>query len=77
MVTSSPLFHQKAELFPGSTFVIGYDTAVRIINVRGVIPHHSLNFHLLTLFWNSAAGELLQKLQSNDSRNSGNGNKGM
>ena len=32
LITSAPLFSEKAKLFPGSTFVIGYDTAVRLID---------------------------------------------
>ena len=32
LVTSAPLFSEKAKLFPGSTFVIGYDTANRLID---------------------------------------------
>jgi hypothetical protein len=34
VLTRAPLFVQKAELFPGCTFVIGYDTAIRIIDPR-------------------------------------------
>jgi nicotinic acid mononucleotide adenylyltransferase/nicotinamide mononucleotide (NMN) deamidase PncC len=30
-LSRAPLFRQKAELFPGCVFVIGYDTAVRLI----------------------------------------------
>lgn len=33
-VTSAPLFVQKAELFPGSVFVVGSDTAVRVLDPR-------------------------------------------
>lgn len=33
-LTSSPKFVEKARLFPGTTFVIGYDTAARIIEPR-------------------------------------------
>lgn len=33
-LTRAPLFHQKAALFPGGTFVIGYDTAARLIEPR-------------------------------------------
>lgn len=29
--TQVPLFTQKATLFPGSTFVVGYDTAIRLV----------------------------------------------
>jgi hypothetical protein len=31
-LTAAPLFVDKARLFPGTTFVIGYDTAARIID---------------------------------------------
>lgn len=31
VVTQAPLFSQKAELFPKSMFVVGYDTAVRLV----------------------------------------------
>ena len=34
LVTASPLFSQKSDLFPGSTFVIGYDTALRLIDPK-------------------------------------------
>lgn len=34
ILTRVPLFRQKAELFPGCTFVLGYDTAVRLVNPR-------------------------------------------
>ena len=34
LITSAPLFSEKAKLFPGSTFVIGYDTAVRLIDKK-------------------------------------------
>jgi len=33
-LTQAPLFLQKAERFPGATFVIGADTAVRIVSPR-------------------------------------------
>lgn len=34
VVTRSPLFAEKAALFPGSTFVVGYDTAERLVDPR-------------------------------------------
>ena len=34
LVTASPLFSQKSDLYPGSTFVIGYDTAVRLLDPK-------------------------------------------
>jgi hypothetical protein len=34
VLTRVPLFREKADLFPGCTFVIGYDTAVRLIDPR-------------------------------------------
>lgn len=33
-VTTAPLFAQKAELFPGSVFVVGVDTAERVLDPR-------------------------------------------
>ncbi len=33
-LTQAPLFAQKAELFPGATFVVGADTALRIVSAR-------------------------------------------
>ncbi len=33
-VTRAPLFIDKARLFPNTTFVVGYDTAVRLIDPR-------------------------------------------
>jgi hypothetical protein len=33
IISNQPYFYKKAELFPGSAFVIGVDTAVRLINV--------------------------------------------
>ena len=33
-LSTAPLFVDKARLFPGTTFVIGYDTAVRILAPR-------------------------------------------
>ena len=34
ILTRAPLFVEKATLFPGSTFVVGYDTAVRLVDPR-------------------------------------------
>ena len=31
VLTRAPLFTQKAKLFPGATFVVGYDTATRLL----------------------------------------------
>lgn len=33
-LSSEPLFVEKAELFPGCTFVLGYDTAIRLVDPR-------------------------------------------
>lgn len=32
--SNAPIFVEKARLFPGATFVVGYDTAVRILHPR-------------------------------------------
>lgn len=34
VLTAAPLFTQKADLFPGSTFVVGFDTAERLVQER-------------------------------------------
>ncbi|MEW5988888.1 MAG: hypothetical protein AB1791_19870 [Chloroflexota bacterium] len=34
LVTDTPTFVEKARLFPGATFVVGYDTAVRVLQAR-------------------------------------------
>ena len=34
LLSRAPLFLQKAEIFPGVTFVVGYDTAVRLVDPR-------------------------------------------
>ena len=34
VLTRAPRFYQKARLFPGCTFVIGWDTAVRLVDPR-------------------------------------------
>ena len=34
VLSAAPLFAQKAALYPGRTFVIGYDTAVRLLDPR-------------------------------------------
>jgi hypothetical protein len=33
IISNQPYFYKKAELFPGSAFVIGTDTVARLINV--------------------------------------------
>ncbi len=33
-ITDAPRFHQKSDLFPGCCFVVGYDTAIRIVDPR-------------------------------------------
>jgi hypothetical protein len=33
-VTRAPVFEQKADLFPGAAFVLGWDTAVRVIDSK-------------------------------------------
>ncbi|KAK1374612.1 Nucleotidylyl transferase superfamily protein [Heracleum sosnowskyi] len=34
IISTQPYFYKKAELFPGSAFVIGADTAVRLVNPK-------------------------------------------
>ncbi|KAA3482853.1 Nucleotidylyl transferase superfamily protein [Gossypium australe] len=41
IISNQPYFYKKAELFPGSAFVIGADTAVRLINKPSLMePDH-------------------------------------
>ncbi|CAI9096135.1 OLC1v1032216C1 [Oldenlandia corymbosa var. corymbosa] len=41
IVSNQPYYYKKAELFPGSAFVIGVDTAVRLINPKYYSNDHS------------------------------------
>ena len=34
VITRAPVFHKKAPLMPGCTFVIGWDTAIRVVDPR-------------------------------------------
>jgi hypothetical protein len=34
IISNQPYFYKKAELFPGSAFIIGADTAARLVNVN-------------------------------------------
>ncbi|KAJ4826988.1 hypothetical protein Tsubulata_050348 [Turnera subulata] len=34
IISNQPYFYKKAELFPGSAFVIGADTAARLVNPK-------------------------------------------
>jgi hypothetical protein len=34
VLSRAALFVEKARLFPGSVFVVGYDTAIRLVNPR-------------------------------------------
>lgn len=34
VLTNQPYFYKKAELFPDSTFVVGVDTAIRLMNPK-------------------------------------------
>jgi nicotinamide mononucleotide (NMN) deamidase PncC len=38
LITKAPTFVEKAKLFPGATFIIGYDTAVRILDPKYAGP---------------------------------------
>ncbi|XP_073049971.1 uncharacterized protein [Primulina eburnea] len=42
IISNQPYFYKKAELFPGSAFVIGADTAARLINVTDSRQRSSL-----------------------------------
>ena len=55
IISNQPYFYKKAELFPGSAFVIGADTAARLISVR--------KFILLKVFCNYFKYMLLRSNQ--------------
>jgi hypothetical protein len=44
IISNQPYFYKKAELFPGSAFIIGADTAARLVNVRNYL-------HFLSSLW--------------------------
>lgn len=51
MISNQPYFYKKAELFPGSAFIIGADTAARLVNVRSS-THDKTTYHFsLFPFW--------------------------
>ncbi|PKU61914.1 uncharacterized protein LOC110116572 isoform X1 [Dendrobium catenatum] len=42
IISNQPYFFKKAELFPGSAFVIGADTAIRLINPKYYGDYHKM-----------------------------------
>jgi hypothetical protein len=34
VITKAPVFYEKAQLFPGCTFIIGWDTMVRLVDPK-------------------------------------------
>ncbi|KAM7277309.1 hypothetical protein ACFE04_019175 [Oxalis oulophora] len=48
IITNEPYFYKKAELFPGSTFVIGADTAGRLINPKYYDGSYNLMLEILS-----------------------------
>lgn len=49
VLASTPLFSTKAALYPGRTFVLGYDTAARLLDPRYYPAAHGLNQALNSL----------------------------
>ncbi|KAF9625233.1 hypothetical protein IFM89_020819 [Coptis chinensis] len=47
IISSQPYFYKKAELFPGSAFVIGADTAARLINPKYYGGDHNKMLEIL------------------------------
>ncbi|KAK7815090.1 hypothetical protein CFP56_002029 [Quercus suber] len=47
IISSQPYFYKKAEIFPGSAFVIGADTAVRLINPKYYDGDHKKMLEIL------------------------------
>ena len=48
-----PLYSAKAELLPGSTFVVGHDTAIRLVNPKYYGGHDGM---VAAVRWKSGAG---------------------
>ncbi|XP_077244683.1 nucleotidylyl transferase superfamily protein isoform X2 [Tasmannia lanceolata] len=48
VISNQPYFYKKAELFPGSAFVIGADTAARLINPKYYGGDHEKMLEILT-----------------------------
>jgi hypothetical protein len=49
IISNQPYFYKKAELFPGSAFIIGADTAARLVNVRNYLQFLSFLWFLSAL----------------------------
>jgi len=49
VVTNQPYFYKKAELFPDSTFVVGVDTAIRLLDVSNS-PRSLIIFNLYLFY---------------------------
>jgi len=49
IISNQPYFYKKAELFPGSAFIIGADTAARLVNVRNYLQFLSSLWFLSAL----------------------------
>ena len=49
VLTSAPTFAEKAELFPGAWFALGYDTAIRLLSsdYHSDVPAMLARFHVL------------------------------
>lgn len=65
IVSNQPYFYKKAELFPGSAFVIGADTAVRLINLWNylLLGLNLHDFHLVMLIAKGHRGWLTEELK--------------
>lgn len=50
IISNQPYFYKKAELFPGSAFVIGADTAERLINVCYLTNYNCIMHGFLVTF---------------------------
>lgn len=56
IVSNQPYFYKKAQLFPGSSFVIGADTAARLVNV---CFSFSLNYTVIFVCYTHTLSEVL------------------
>lgn len=59
VLTSADTFHKKAALFPGTTFVVGWDTAVRIVEPKYYQGDYVDMLQALAFIWSSGCSFLV------------------
>jgi hypothetical protein len=67
VVTRAETFHKKSRLFPGIAFVVGWDTAVRLVNPRYYGDSEPAMLTALAEIWASGSRILVAGRQYNGS----------